>query len=539
MNSGNIRQLAARGAGATLLSGGAGLAIQIIATVVLARLLSPSDFGVVAMVTTFSMLLTNFGLNGFTESLVQCENINHRLTSNLFWINIVVGLVLSFGFAAAGALLARFFNDPRVQDVAVAMASTIFLSSLAVLHLALLKRGMRFSLISANDIVARTISVALSIVLGWAGWGYWALVAGSVVLPLSTSIGAWALCPWLPGRPRRMEGTWPMVQFALHVYGRFTSNYFARNMDNLLIGWRFSAASLGFYKKAYDLFSLPATQLVGNMSVVAISALSRLTQDRMQYRRYLLGVLSALAFVGMGISGELTLVGKDIIRLLLGPRWYAAGEIFTFFAPGIGIMLIYHTHGWIHLSIGRADRWFRWGIAEIIVTGALFLLALPWGAAGIALAWGASFWILVIPAFLYAGHPIEFPTSDLIAIVWKYILASLVAGGCSAAILHQMRYLAALPGAAGSFARLVFASSLFCLLYCAMVILLHRGNTPIRKVLELLQEIAPWNKGKVPALRRVKSGSCDTTDLESRKLHPLEPQPKDQSPVAASPNPLL
>jgi PST family polysaccharide transporter len=491
-----------------------GLALQIIATIGLARLLSPGDFGIVAMVTTFCLLLSNFGLNGFTESVMQRGEINHDLASNLFWINLGAGLLLTIGFGAAGSALARFFHDPRVANVALCMSLTIFLSSLSVLHLALLKRAMLFSALSANDIIARTFSVALSVVLGWAGWGYWALVAGCIVLPMSTCIGAWILCSWHPGRPKRVEGTASMVRFALSVYGRFAVNYAARNMDNLLVGWSFSAAALGFYKKAYDLFSLPATQLVGNVSVVATSALSRLNNDRAEYKRYLLRVLSVLAFVGMGISGALTLVGKDFIRLLLGSRWDVAGQIFTFFAPGIGIMLIYHTHGWIHLSIGRADRWLRWGIIEIAVTGLLFVPALRWGPSGVAVAWCASFWILVLPAFLYAGKPIDFPTFTLVSIVWKYTLASLVAGCGTAVLLARAPALASLPGAVGCFLRIVVFTGLFGILYAGMVVVLHRGLEPIRQALSLMREMIPWQTD----LLRVPESARDDHGVDDRVL---------------------
>jgi PST family polysaccharide transporter len=134
-----------------------------------------------------------------------------------------------------------------------------------------------------------------------------------------------------------------------------------------------------------------------------VSALSRVRGDEAQYRRYLLGAIAVMAFLGMGIAGDLTLTGRDLIRVLLGPGWGEAGQIFTFFAPGIGIMLVYGTHGWIHLSIGRADRWFRWGIVEWTVTILLFLVALPWGPQGIAVAWCVSFWTLTLPAMWYAG----------------------------------------------------------------------------------------------------------------------------------------
>src|SRR4029077_13882284 len=117
VGDGEVRRLAIRGAGVTVLSGGFGLAIQIAATVILARLLTPKDFGVVTMVTTFSLLLVNFGLNGFTEAVIQWEKIDHALATNLFWINLAGALVLSLAFAAAGTLMARFYRDPVVSHV--------------------------------------------------------------------------------------------------------------------------------------------------------------------------------------------------------------------------------------------------------------------------------------------------------------------------------------------------------------------------------------------------------------------------------------
>jgi len=170
---GELRRLAVRGAGVTMLTQGLLFAIQMIATVVLARLLSPSDFGVVVMVSTFSALFASFGLNGFTEGVLQLDQLDHGLASNLFWINLAVGLVFTFCFAMAGSLLARLYGNPHVAYITAPMSATIFLSNISVVHLALLKRAMRFTVISANDIVARAASVVVSIVGGLVGWGFW------------------------------------------------------------------------------------------------------------------------------------------------------------------------------------------------------------------------------------------------------------------------------------------------------------------------------------------------------------------------------
>jgi PST family polysaccharide transporter len=520
-DGGGLRRQAVRGVGVTVFTSGLGLLIQIFSTVVLARLLTPKDFGVVTMVTTFSLLLVNFGMNGFTEAILQWEEVGRDQASNLFWISAGAGLLLTAGFAAAGSLLARFYRDPLVAHVAIGISGTIFLTSISVQHSALLKRAMRFSQISALDILSRILSLALTIVLAWRGWAYWALVAGVLSQTLIQTIGYWALCLWIPSLPRRAKDTGAMVRFAIHVYGRFCVNYFARNMDNLLVGWRFDAQSLGFYKKAYDLFALSAGQLVAPLTVVAVSALSRLNRDRAKYRQYLIGSLTVLSFVGMGLGADLTLIGKDVIRLLLGPGWAAAGRIFVFFGPGIGIMLLYGTHGWIHLSIGRADRWFRWGIVEFLFTGLLFLLGVRWGPVGIAVAWTASFWILTIPAFWYAGRPIRLGIEPVIAAVWKYVLASLLAGCASAAIVRGFPSFITLPGAFGAFIRIMMTSALFGALYLGVVILLHRGCDPLYQVARLLREMIPWGRNANPSptdgANRGATPTARITPAESRE----------------------
>lgn len=491
---GGLRRLTVRSAGVTMFSQGVGLAVQMIATVVLARLLTPADFGVVAMVTTFSLLIMNFGLNGFTEAILQREKLDEGLVSNLFWINLAAGLLLTLGFAGAGSLLAEFYHNPLVARLAVGISPTIFLTSASVQHLALLKRAMCFSAVSANDVLARAVSVIVSILFALAGEGYRALVAGAIAFPLSTSIGAWLLCRWRPRLPRHADGTFSMVRFAMHVYGRFSFNYFSRNTDNALVGWLFNAQSLGFYKKAYDLFDLLAGLLVLNLTSVAVSALSRLSRDPAQYRRYFRNALAVVAFVGMGLAGDLTLVGSDVIRVLLGPGWEPAGQIFTFFGPGIGAMLLYGTTGWIHLSIGRPDRWFRWGLVEFGVTVLLFVVGLHWGPAGVAMAWTASFWILTIPAFWYAGKPIGFGVAPVISIAWKYSLASALAGCVSMMVIRRISLFFAASSSLGSFVQIIVLSVLFGTLYLAAVILLHRGCGPLYQFARVLREMIPQRR---------------------------------------------
>jgi len=280
-----------------------------------------------------------------------------------------------------------------------------------------------------------------------------------------------------------------MLWFAFHTYGRFSLGYFTNNLDNLLIGWRLGPMSLGFYKKAYDLFVLPTSQLSSPLTIVAVSALSRLQNDYAQYRRYLLNALGVMAFIGMGLSGALTLAGKDLILVLLGPKWGESGRIFTFFGPGVGAVLLYGTHQWIHLSIGRADRWLRWGFVDLAVTAVFLVGGLHWGAVGIALGWVISSWIITLPALWYACQPIHLGLAPIVESMWRYVFSALIAGGGAALLLRETALFAAMPGTPGAAVRVAADSVLFTIFYVAGVVALHRGWVPVNQVTGLMKDM--------------------------------------------------
>jgi PST family polysaccharide transporter len=224
---------------------------------------------------------------------------------------------------------------------------------------------------------------------------------------------------------------------------------------------------------------------------VALAALSRLNQDPARFKRYFANALGMIAFVGMAASAELTLVGRDVVPLVLGPQWSESGRIFELFGPGIGAMLLASTVGWIHLSIGKPGRWLRWTIVEFVVTASLFLLALRWGPNGVAAAWSVSYCILLIPAFWYAGRPIGFGVSLLIAAIWRYGAASLLAALATIALFRGTSIWASPVGPGAALKSAIIISSAFVAFYLGAVVLFHWGFAPVRQLANILRELAP------------------------------------------------
>lgn len=493
---GELRRTAVRGAGAAIAGQASNFVVSMGSVVVLARLLTPADFGIVTMVTTGSLLFRSFGLNGFTELIVQRDEITHSLASNLFWIDLAVGALLTLLFAGSGPLLAQFYHNAAVAPVAECASLTIGLGCIGWIHLGLLQRAMRFHTTAIINFIGQLVLILTSIVLASAGFHYWALVWGTVAQTVAIAMAAWLACRWTPSLPRRAAGTGEGLKFAINVYSRFALNYLSRNTDNLLVGWRFGARSLGFYKRAYDLFVLPEQQLMSPMAAVVVSTLSRVSHDREQFQRYFLRAITVVAFLGMGVGADFALVGRDFISFLLGQGWEETGRIFTLFGPGIGVMLLYDTQGWIHLSIGRPQRWFWWGFIEFACTASLFLLMLRWGPSGIAIAWSASYFILIFPGFWFAGRPIGLSLGVVLSAIWRFFLASVIAACVTALIFNAMPHFAAMGGGLFALVRLVVVSGVFFTLYLGCIVVLHNGMRPINETVGLLRDFLPVHRGK-------------------------------------------
>ncbi len=492
----DLKSKAMRSAGVTITASGLSFFIHIFSTVILARLLTPNDYGLITMVTAFSLLLQNFGVNGFSEAIIQKEDINHRLISTLFWLNALCSCIITVILMLMGPFIAWFYSTPQLNIITVFIAFSIITGGMTTVHMALLRRNMQFYLTSSISLIATLISISIAILLAWMGWGYWALVANTIMQHLIVAVCAWIFCRWRPGRPGSFKDIIPILKFAIHTYANFTLNYFSRNIDKLLIGWRYGAQPIGYYKKAYDLFALPASQLIAPIHNVALAALSRLSNEPDKYSLYYLNTLSIIAFIGMPLSAILTLTGKDIILLILGPQWTKAGEVFCYFGASIGIMLIQSTQGWLHLSLGHPDRWLRWSLMECAILTCFFIIGLPFGIEGVAIAYSLSFYLLVVPCLWFAGRPIKLSVISLISSIWRYFAAALVSGVLSFTILYRLDYAASIFTHLNVFIRIVMAGTLCLSLYLILTILLYQSLNPIKNFFSTAYQMLPSNKKK-------------------------------------------
>jgi PST family polysaccharide transporter len=416
----------ARSGAVTIASQGFKFLISMAATVVLARLLSPRDYGLIGMVAVVTGFISIFKDMGLSLATIQQEEINQQQISTLFWINVSLSVGVMLLTAAIGPLVAWFYGEPNLTLITVGLAAGFLFGGLTVQHEALLKRQMRFRALVTIEIVSVMVGLIVGITLAWRGAGYWSLVANQLVQGLTYAIGVWIISGWRPGRPMRYSGVRSMLAIGGNLTGFHVVNYFARNLDNMLIGRFWGSASLGLYAKAYQLLLLPIDQINAPIAAVAVPALSRLTHSPERYRKAYLRILEKIAIVTMPGMAFMIATSDWIVRLVLGPKWMSVSPIFALLGIAGLVQPILNTAGWLYITQGRTRQMFHFGLIASTIIILSIVAGLPWGPTGVALAYSTTFVLVVTPlVFHYAGREGPVSSSDVYRTVAPFACASL------------------------------------------------------------------------------------------------------------------
>jgi PST family polysaccharide transporter len=406
-----------RGGAVTLSSQGIKFALQTGSTMVLARLLVPSDFGLIAMVTALTGLVTMFKDAGLSLATVQHKDITHDQVSTLFWINVALSSIVMLVIAAAAPAISAFYAEPRLMWITLALAVPMLFGGLTVQHQALLRRQMRFSALAVVEIATLGGGIAVAIAMALLGFGYWSLVGMTAAAALTNAILVWALCDWRPGRPRRGVGVRPLLTFGLNATGASFLNYIGANLDNVLIGWWSGPATLGLYSKAYGLLTMPLRQVSAPMGAVAIPALSRLIDDEARYRRAFVGASQQmLAFTTPMVVFGIVFAG-DVIFLLLGPHWESAGRLFAILGFAGLILPYWNATGWVWVSQGRMQEHLRFHCIDAAFKVLSIVIGLPWGAEGVAVGVAVRYYLVIPILFAMLGRRGPLRKRDLYSVL--------------------------------------------------------------------------------------------------------------------------
>lgn len=427
----DLKERAISGGLAKICAQVANMLLRVGSLMVLARLLSPFDFGLVGMVTAVTGVLSFLKEFGLSTASVQRASVSEEQMSTLFWINILVGALLGVVSLGVAPFVVAFYHEPRLFMVTMALATGFVFNAAGVQHNALLQRRLQFTALAFIEVLSLFASSVVSVIFAIRGWGYWALVAWSITLPLASTVFTWFYAQWIPGRPRRGTGMGAMIRFGGTVTLNSLVVYAAYNVDKILLGRFWGAEITGIYGRAYQLINLPKDNLNLSVGAITFPILARVQDDPQRLRGYFLKAYALVLSVTIPIAIACALFANDLIFVMLGPKWNDAVPVFRLLSPTVLAFAIINPTGWLLVSLGMVGRSLKiaFAIAPLVVIGCV--IGLPHGPEGVAIGFSAAMVLWIVPHLLWVFHGTVVSYRDVLTVVSRPLLSG-VAGAFAA-----------------------------------------------------------------------------------------------------------
>lgn len=404
---------------------------QFAFSIVLARLLTPADFGIVGMlfvITGFAQAISDAGLS---SALIYEQRVNETHFSTVFWLQLFVGICICAIFASTAPFIAQFYEMPLLKPLAEIVAVVFVIQALGQSHSALLSKELRFKELAIINVTTTTISGAISIVLATQGFGVWSLVWPSLVSSAVSTVLLWNFSRWMPSLVFDMSAAKTLGGYGMYLLGHTSINYWLRNADKLVIGRVLGAHDLGIYARAYSLMLLPLNNIGSVLGQVMFPELAKLQTDLPRFARSYVSSIQLIALVMFPLMIGIAALSEPLVLLLLGTKWREVVPVLQILSLVAVLQSIVFPVGWIFTALGKTKEQFKLSL----VLGTLFIptigIGIFFGLMGIV--YGYALWTL-LSSWLnlrLAGSFIDLPLTKIVksvssTFVWALLMGALV-----------------------------------------------------------------------------------------------------------------
>jgi len=401
----------------------------IVSAAILARFLTPDDFGLIATVAPFMILAMMLQDMGFTQAVIQRQEITRSQVSTLFWLNVLVAAVLAITLVASSPFIAAFFGDSRLAAITWGSAAFLIIWALTAQPLALLNRDLRFSAIAWVDITNSVTMLIVGIVVAALTHSYWAILISQIVGATAGLALAIHLAKWRPSLPRIDDGVKEMVHFGAGLSVFSILDYISRTADTFLIARFLGPTQLGLYDRAYKLMVMPLLQVNAPLARVLLPLLGRLRNEPDAYRATYISTVSYLMMaLHPALIGVIVFSGP-FVRILLGPTWMEVAPIFALLGLASVHKILTNTLGWFFVTQMRTRAMVLTGAYTCATTVASFIVGLRYGAVGVAAAFVVSDFVIRLPVVWWVATrtgPVRL--THLLGAVGPHVAAALMTG---------------------------------------------------------------------------------------------------------------
>ena len=404
-------------------------AISMGSTAILARLLSPSDYGLMGMVATFTVFVQAISDFGLSWATVQRETLTRDQIDALFWVNSGFGILLMAACWLAAPWVSAFYHHPELTKITAAASMALLFSAIAVQPMALMRRQMKLKELSLCNLCGLASSAVLAVFLAFRGFGYWALIAQLVSSQAITTLLSFPFSRYFPRIPQGWANVGSLLAFGGYSAGYGFINYFARNLDNVLVGKFWGAASLGYYSRAYFLMTLPGMMIVGIFSGVLIPAMASLRKEPVRMEQAYVRALRAIVVVGCSLAVGLAAVSPEAVDFIYGPKWKPVVAILLWLAAAGILQPIQNMAGWLHIVAEDGRGLFVMGLIVAGSATIAFCLGIHAGPIGVARAYAIANTLIAYPVLRMAHNACGLSMHKTIAEALPLVLCSLIMGG--------------------------------------------------------------------------------------------------------------
>jgi polysaccharide transporter, PST family len=343
-----------------------GIAAQIITTSILARLLTPDEFGIVVAVVVFVTFFQLISDSGIAAAIIQRKDLTIEEIFSLFIVSLILSTILAILFSLAGPLIAKFYNNQEYVKICILLSISLFFYTAHIVPWATMYRDQRFKAIGYVHLTVQILGAVLAIILAMNGFSYYSLVYQSIFLAASKFLIVIILAPITFVKRIRFEVVKKIFKYSMFKFLNDIVQFLSKNLDNLLIGKYLGLNQLGYYDKAYKLMLLPVGSLAEVVSQVLHPVLSLRQNDPDVIYNFLKKLTRYMAIFGIPLSIVLYFSSSEIIQILFGDQWFASIPPFKYLALSVCIQMILSGSQSVFLSLGKSNHLFLSGLLSFL-----------------------------------------------------------------------------------------------------------------------------------------------------------------------------
>ena len=400
--------------------------------VILANLLHPADFGLVALAVVFVNFAQVFVDQGMGDAIIQRKELSRSHIDTAFWVAMGTGLVLTLAGVVLAIPVAAVLNQPELQPILQVLSLTFVLSAMRTIQTDLLRRELAFRSLAVRSIVATVAGGIAGVAMAYSGFGPWSLVGQQVASACASVLTLWWVLPWRPGLRFSREHFRSLFSFGINVVGTDVVAFFARNSDNLLVGALLGTRPLGLYAVGYRMLDTTQVLIINISRKMAFPALATVQNDHDRIERAYFKLTRVSNALILPAYACLALVAPELVVVLLGSVWRDSGPVAgVLFLIG-PVLALQAFSSALFYAVGKPRIDFQFRLLTMAVRIAGFFIAVPFGIVAVAIAFAMSAYVL-LPVNLYwqrryAGIPVLAYLSQLRGLAVATSLMALAVG---------------------------------------------------------------------------------------------------------------